>query len=560
MNNLELARSCVKVGFAEHMDRLEEDSNVHHLFAQFFEESPSHSMDQKVEKRSSNIDFARNTIFLQRNMSVDDKENDHSNINRSKDEDVSRCSKSALMSLIASHEYGSSALAKRDKCNPLYPVMYFSERRHDDGSPSNDSDDILEYGCFTGSGAAHASLVLNEILMPLLSQNSSCLDLSLANSTQATHAHKFTSSVFRAVHQLEEGARIPTPNVRIEDTSLAADDFELIQKLQDYAHEWLHIVEQTLGKEKDKKARGSVPMAEVQFWRRRHDFASDLEGQFRSSIISKSLEVLRAAAAPISSQLDDALLELSKLAVEAADNSKFLSTLERHFQTIAHAPIDVVKTSLPSLMDSLRMIWIVSRHYNRDERMSPLMERIAHHIVQRVVKYIDVKNLFQMTEDKSTYALNEAKQLLEIWHKSYLEVRERIQREGAGQRRWEFDKSRLFETTDYMASVCQDLLDATETMAQFRCFLGPELIAVTGESKEFLRLKEHVDELPTLFINLSFRIFSCSQRDNWATAVDSFRAKVEAIEDEAGKYQCCDYYFEYIVNIIAEPQVLRNAL
>uniref|UniRef100_A0A7S2K9S5 AAA+ ATPase domain-containing protein n=1 Tax=Leptocylindrus danicus TaxID=163516 RepID=A0A7S2K9S5_9STRA len=524
MKNLGLARNCLKVGFAGHVDRLEENNPF--LF------------DQKDEGESSNnIDFADNAIFVQRNTSVDNKENDHSNLSKNKDEEVSsRSLKAEAMSLIASHEYSSSSLGKKFTSNSLDPVMYFSGPRHDgDDCSSSGDQDILEYGCFAGSGAAHASLVLNEVLLPLLSQNSS-LDSSLTNSSQATHAHKFTSSVFRAVQQREGGERMPIPNVRIGDISLAADDFELIQKLQEYANEWLSVLEQTLNKERDKRGRGSMPMAEVQFWRRRHNLASDLEGQFQGSIISKALEVLRTASVPIALHLDNGLLELSKIAVEAADNSKFLSTLERHFQTIAHAPVDVVKSSLPSLMDSLRMVWIVSRHYNRDERMSPLMERIAHHIAQRVVKYIDVKNIFEMTTEKSSYALFEAKQLLELWRKSYLDVRERIQKEGAGQRRWEFDKSRLFKTTDYMASVCQDLLDVTEIMAQFRRFLGPELIAVTGESKGFLTLKEHVDELPTLFTNLSFSIFSCSQKNNWVTAMDSFRAKVEAIEDEAGNF------------------------
>lgn len=50
----------------------------------------------------------------------------------------------------------------------------------------------------------------------------------------------------------------------------------------------------------------------------------------------------------------------------------------------------------------------------------------------------------------------EAKQVLEQWKASYFERRTEIEKLGQAPR-WEFDRKRLFERSDYMASVCQDL-------------------------------------------------------------------------------------------------------
>lgn len=47
------------------------------------------------------------------------------------------------------------------------------------------------------------------------------------------------------------------------------------------------------------------------------------------------------------------------------------------------------------MMNALRMVWIISRHYNKDERMVPLMERIAWELAERVAKVIDIRTLFQ---------------------------------------------------------------------------------------------------------------------------------------------------------------------
>jgi dynein heavy chain, axonemal len=51
------------------------------------------------------------------------------------------------------------------------------------------------------------------------------------------------------------------------------------------------------------------------------------------------------------------------------DNVKFLTTLERHFKNITVGSFSTILDTLPSLMNAIRMVWIISRHYNTDERM-----------------------------------------------------------------------------------------------------------------------------------------------------------------------------------------------
>ena len=46
--------------------------------------------------------------------------------------------------------------------------------------------------------------------------------------------------------------------------------------------------------------------------------------------------------------------------------------------------------------------------------------------------------------------------MLDLWKAAYFEVRAKIEASGRDSR-WEFDRKRLFEKTEYMASICQDL-------------------------------------------------------------------------------------------------------
>ena len=98
----------------------------------------------------------------------------------------------------------------------------------------------------------------------------------------------------------------------------------------------------------------------------------------KTDTVKKYLSVLQKADSVIVQNFEIHRAELSNFHTEAKDNVRFLSTLERHFKNITYgANFHVVLETIPSMMNALRMVWIISRHYNRDERMVPLMERIA---------------------------------------------------------------------------------------------------------------------------------------------------------------------------------------
>ena len=55
----------------------------------------------------------------------------------------------------------------------------------------------------------------------------------------------------------------------------------------------------------------------------------------------------------------------------------------------------------------------------------------------------------------------EAKQTMETWKQAYLDVRKKIEQSGRDAR-WEFDRKKLFERSDYIAQVCSDIHDVAQ--------------------------------------------------------------------------------------------------
>lgn len=156
-------------------------------------------------------------------------------------------------------------------------------------------------------------------------------------------------------------------------------------------------------------------MAEIEFWRDRAACLSTLYEQLNLPIVSKIVSILNAAQMPSASSLEFQLSELNKIYAETKDNVKFLGTLERHFKNIASGSLSSIQDSLMSLMNAIRMVWIISRHYNRDERMVPLMTRIAWEISNKVSNIINIQTILREPAGQSKSKIMAAKSLLEAW-------------------------------------------------------------------------------------------------------------------------------------------------
>lgn len=221
--------------------------------------------------------------------------------------------------------------------------------------------------------------------------------------------------------------------------------------------------------------------------------------------------------------------QLSKLYIEAKDNVKFLSTLERYFKNLIFGSLSLMIETIPSLMNGLRMVWIISRYYNTDERMVPLMERIANELADRIELEIDIKNIFRKPPETTKLVLSQALEILRGWMEQYYDVRKKIEDSGSDHR-WEFEKRRLFDRTSYMANICENILEVTNVLEEFRKFLGPELKEVTGDGEGIETLSGKVDNLIQQFEIVPFDIYDKKYKSSWDKVMDSFREQVLAIE------------------------------
>ncbi|MEE6504167.1 hypothetical protein FKM82_005082, partial [Ascaphus truei] len=428
---------------------------------------------------------------------------------------------------------------------------------------------FLEYGILNGHSLLMLKQVFSQVFMPLLSYNQhkngdgsfnpdqvqqpeheeqqkdaeaskqdepavELLSVQLIRDEFLMNMQKFLNHIQQTIQQLEGEIKLEMPAVNLDvDPAQLAADAATVEKLEQCVMNWQTQMSAAIEEQLQKKPEGNGPLAEIDFWRERNATLSALSEQLKLPPVKKVLNILSHADSGVIQNLNLTVTELNKYHIEAADNVRFLSTLERHLKNLTHGTgFNIVLDTIPSMMNALRMVWIISRHYNKDERMVPLMERIGWEIAERVCRVLNIRSLFREIREAAKTKTLEAKRTLELWKSSYFDIRAKIEASGRDQR-WEFDRKRLFDKTDYLAAICQDLFDMLQVLEEFYNIFGPELKAVTGDPKRIDDVLRRVDGLMKPMETLSFDPFNMKYTQQWKLVMEEFKSEVLAIEGEA---------------------------
>ena len=204
---------------------------------------------------------------------------------------------------------------------------------------------------------------------------------------------KFSAGINRTIQQIEGEVRLEVPDIQLsENVEENLDNPDTMSQLEEVYAGWARQIANALEVLQKKTPQGQGPLAEIDYWRERNAALSALVEQLKMPRVKHILSIMSY----VDNTIEYHRADLNKFYTEAKDNVRFLSTLERHFKNVTHgATFHVVIETIPSMMNALRMVWIISRHYNRDERMVPLMERIAWELAERVARVINIRTLYK---------------------------------------------------------------------------------------------------------------------------------------------------------------------
>ena len=156
---------------------------------------------------------------------------------------------------------------------------------------------------------------------------------------------------------------------------------------------WTNTIIETIKRENEQRKRTTqTALAEIELWRSRSASYSNLMQQLSHKSV-QTIQTRLEAYCKTENGLGNTVAEefskqmklLSKLTSEAKENVKFLTTLERQFKNLSSEEgFHVILETIPSLMNGLKMVWIISRNYKNSEKMQELISLITDEIADKV--------------------------------------------------------------------------------------------------------------------------------------------------------------------------------
>ena len=215
------------------------------------------------------------------------------------------------------------------------------------------------------------------------------------------------------------------------DTTIETDikDQELMNNYLSAMESWNKTIKETLDRESKRARTSNTALSEIELWRSKSASYQNLTQQLSHAsvaIIKDRLEAFSQTESGMGNMVVDDFIKnmknLNKNTAEAKENVKFLTTLERQFKNLASEEgFSVIQETIPSLMNGLKMIWIISRNYKNIDKMQDLISLITDEIADKVQNSIRIPEIFNLTEKAEaqlTYARDliiQGKKIIESW-------------------------------------------------------------------------------------------------------------------------------------------------
>ena len=175
------------------------------------------------------------------------------------------------------------------------------------------------------------------------------------------------------------------------------------------------------------------------------------------------------------------------------DNVKFLSTIRKPTQVLVTSmDFKEMRQTLPNLMNSLRNIWMLSKHFNTDDQITNLLDKITNIIMARVRGFMDFK-LLNKPEEAERIAY-ESRSLLTGWDESFTKTRRAIEESGR-EARWEFSVQKQFSQIHHASQVCTDMAEVANILSQLQHCFTDALIKCTRKPDLIIKAKQRTQEM-----------------------------------------------------------------
>ncbi|PFH37249.1 dynein, axonemal, heavy chain 2 family protein [Besnoitia besnoiti] len=279
---------------------------------------------------------------------------------------------------------------------------------------------------------------------------------------------RFLASVTETVYQAKGATLLYVPIEDLSDLGAALKDKDLVQRLEATVIYWTRqIKEVMMVQDTTQDADNTGHLDEIRFWRERAVNFSRLMEQFKSQAVLRIFELLELSKSTYLKQFRAVQADVHQASLEAEDNLKFLSALEKPSEKLAQAKPEAIPPILQQLLNSVRMIWSTSTYYNTSDRISGLLRKISAEVIKRCQAAIDLSLIWSGVVDNAITSLQQSTECGRAWKRLYQQMCKLVRRHSSHGRHWDFPEGAVFAEIDAFVQRCCDLLEVCECQRHF---------------------------------------------------------------------------------------------
>lgn len=201
--------------------------------------------------------------------------------------------------------------------------------------------------------------------------------------------------------------------------AVVATNPAVVQQLETQVMEWSEAIQAVIvANDAIRSEADNVgPHAELGHWRQQSSSFVGILDQMKRPQCVAAITVLKVAKSKILAQWMHLDSKITEKANEAADNAKFLQTINLLCEPLYHSDLQKMEENLPALLNAVAMINSASRFYNTPERMSALFIKITNQMINSSRDFIHRKE--PRIWEQPTEELRESLVLVQKLHAAY---------------------------------------------------------------------------------------------------------------------------------------------
>ncbi|XP_043921456.1 dynein axonemal heavy chain 5-like [Protopterus annectens] len=306
---------------------------------------------------------------------------------------------------------------------------------------------------------------------------------------------KFVNVLSAARQNMEDKVKLQSVDIGLNlenlqnpsDFLVAASNTETLEKAEMTLLIWSKQIEQVLveSEQMRKEADDIGPSAELEYWKKRMASFNSLLDEIKSPQVKRVVNILQVAKSRTLRHWKELDANITNAANEAKDNVKYLYTLDKFFGPLGKCSPATMVEHIPSLMNSIRMIYTTSKYYNTSEHMTSLFIKVTNQMINTCKVYLSqgVSKVWEHNREEFLQKVQECIHLNEQYQKCFHRVRERL-KESSNDRQFEFSENYIFGKFDMFCKRLEKIADMMNTMDNLSVL---QHIRVEGIDKIYLR-------------------------------------------------------------------------